>query len=328
MDKHTDDVAHPHSLAHQIAHWDLIGSVCERIRKTEIAGILLFVFIFIGSLVIGCVNIWGEKYSLKLSSELLGALPGFILLIPLGILLRKRYPYCAQMMLGISWALVLMAAIMLGASAIALTPHTTIDNTLYHLDASLGFHVTALMAWAHQFPSFINVLNVCYLSWGYQITLVPIALGILKKQHRLDEYVIAFLSLFIIGGAIYYFFPTVAPAGVEHSAYFTASQHQLVTFFMEVHHHQSFSQLPDGLIAFPSFHVMYALLILFVLRSTKWLLFPMLIINGLLIFSTMALGYHYLMDVLASTCIAAITLPLTHWGVSHLNQGELIKSNE
>ena len=61
MNKHTDDVAHPYSLAQQIAHWDLLGSVCERIRKTEIAGILLFVFIFIGSLAIGCVNIWGEK---------------------------------------------------------------------------------------------------------------------------------------------------------------------------------------------------------------------------------------------------------------------------
>ena len=51
---------------------------------------------------------------------------------------------------------------------------------------------------------------------------------------------------------IYYFFPTIAPAGIMHSPYFNDTHFGLVTRYYEIHQSLPISVLGSGIISFPS----------------------------------------------------------------------------
>lgn len=198
-------------------------------------------------------------------------------------------------------------------AGIVTTPFVIIDYHLAQWDRWLGFDVLQFMAWAQQFPALIKVLYFCYYSWQFQIVLAPLLLAVLNKSREINHYLISSAICFIICITIYYFFPTIAPAGIMHSAYFTSDQYHLVTRFYEVHQSLPISFYDGGIISFPSGHVIFSLLVLISLRQVKWVFYPMLVINFFLIMATMALGYHYLVDVLASFIIVALVVTTMHY---------------
>ena len=63
---------------------------------------------------------------------------------------------------------------------------------------------------------------------------------------------------------------------------------------------------PQGLISFPSFHTTVALLLTAGLRRERWLFPIACIVNGTMVISTISMGGHYLIDVLAGIIIAAL----------------------
>ena len=169
-----------------------------------------------------------------------------------------------------------------------------------------------LMQWVYQYPKFVILLKICYATWLLQIIIVPLILALLKKSKEINTFFISVLISFVFAGVIYYFFPTIAPAGVMESPYFLSNQHSLVTRFYEIHQHLPISVFDGGYVAFPSCHTMQTLLVLVACRKIKTMFYPLLIINALLIFATLGLGYHYLVDVLAAFVIVGITMGLTN----------------
>lgn len=195
-------------------------------------------------------------------------------------------------------------------AAIITTPFTLIDYHLVQWDRWLGFDVTRFMAWAHQFPYLMKALSFGYGTWVPQVLLAPILLAVLNKSKAVNQYLIANAICMVFWYLIYYFFPTIAPAGVMHSPYFVANQYDLVTRYYEVHQFLPISTFEGGMISFPSGHVMCALLVLLALREVKIVFYPMLVINALLIMATLALGYHYLVDIIASFVIVAFAIAI------------------
>jgi membrane-associated phospholipid phosphatase len=55
----------------------------------------------------------------------------------------------------------------------------------------------------------------------------------------------------------------------------------------------------QGVVSFPSFHTVLGVITTYALRDTLWLMIPVLLINGTMIVSTMPIGGHHLVDVLA-----------------------------
>jgi membrane-associated phospholipid phosphatase len=55
----------------------------------------------------------------------------------------------------------------------------------------------------------------------------------------------------------------------------------------------------EGVVSFPSFHTMLGIMIIYAARDTRWLLIPVLLVNGTMIVSTLTVGGHHLADVLA-----------------------------
>jgi hypothetical protein len=66
----------------------------------------------------------------------------------------------------------------------------------------------------------------------------------------------------------------------------------------------------EGIITFPSFHTACAVLLPYLFRQHRYLRWPVLAMNVLMLFSIPNHGYHYLVDMLAGAPIAGLAIGL------------------
>lgn len=247
---------------------------------------------------------------LSFANQYATAIPGLIIVWIMGVLLRERRPRLGLFLSSFSQSFLFILVVAYALSATITTPFPMIDHQLLAIDERLGFSSLGVLNWTYQFPWFVKLLQICYDTWFFQILLAPLILALLKDIKAIDRYLIAtFLSL-IIGAAIYYFWPTIAPAGILESPHFLQSQHELVMRFNQVHQSLPITAFGGGMIAFPSFHVVNCLLVTYAFRRYRYLLIPLLALNSFAIFSTMGLGYHYLVDVIGGFLLAYFSIKL------------------
>ena len=185
-------------------------------------------------------------------------------------------------------------------NAVQFTPFIPIDDKIIHLEKTLHIHLLSIISWTNQFPTLINVLQIAYSSLGYQMAFLPLYCITQKQYHRLHRYYCLLLLTTLLGFTSYYFFPTTAPASHLHSALFTVDQHATGLKFYQIHHGIRPSTIDGGLIALPSYHTIWALLLLYLGFPHKRLFFlGLLPLNILLIAACFCLGWHYVLDILA-----------------------------
>jgi membrane-associated phospholipid phosphatase len=71
----------------------------------------------------------------------------------------------------------------------------------------------------------------------------------------------------------------------------------------------SLQHLP-GLTSVPSLHTAMGLIVIYCCRGKAWVLFPLILVNGLMIAATPIFGGHYFVDVLAGAAIAAAAIAI------------------
>ena len=197
-------------------------------------------------------------------------------------------------------------------NSVQYTPFQPIDTWLIQFDQMLGFSTPQALEVGHSSPLIYDSLYLAYNSLMGQLIIVPSVVFFCRGQTPvIDNYFKQLLICGLIGMLIYYFLPTVGPAHYFDSAYFSAQEHNTFLKFYEVHHDLPVLSPTGGIIAFPSFHVIWALLVTWVARSLKWLLYPLVVINVLLVLATLLLGWHYLVDVIASFVLVAVAIRLT-----------------
>ncbi len=202
-----------------------------------------------------------------------------------------------------------MSVLALATNAVQYTPFTTIDKYIVSAESLIQIHEDGIATWTHQWPRFYSLLTFIYNSLPYQMCYIPLFIIICRKKGLIAEYFCLLLISALLGFSIYYFFPTTGPASVFGGPSFTEAQYATGLKFSQIHHHMQPSTLDGGLIALPSFHVIWSWFCLYLLNPWKWLFLMMLPINGLLIISCVLLGWHYPTDILA----AAIVILLSHW---------------
>lgn len=194
-----------------------------------------------------------------------------------------------------------------------LTPFTPIDSTLAHWDTTLGIHTTHMMAWIHQSRHswqhrLIPLLQAAYASIMPLMMLTPFFLRCTQQNaKRSRRYLLATMFGGLIASIIYFFWPTTAPITVLPSPYYNVDANLLLHRFILIHHNLPFVHTSGlGLIAFPSCHVIWTCLLIFAYWHRPILRWLMLMLGGLIIWATMALGYHYGVDVIAGMIIAVL----------------------
>jgi hypothetical protein len=67
----------------------------------------------------------------------------------------------------------------------------------------------------------------------------------------------------------------------------------------------------QGIVCFPSYHTVLAILLIYAHRGLRWSLPPVLVINSLMLLSIPSEGGHYLADMFAGGSVAVVAIAIT-----------------
>jgi membrane-associated phospholipid phosphatase len=200
------------------------------------------------------------------------------------------------------------------------------DALLAELDGHLGFHWTSFLGAINDRPFLAGLLAKSYESTAPLTQGVVVWLSIRGCGERLSEFLalLCLSSLGLVAGML------LAPAAGAF-VYFEPARHLFENFaaggdmwpFLD-----AFNGLRDGsltkidissvqgVVSFPSFHTMLGIITTYALRDTRALFIPAVMLNGTMIVSTLPVGGHYLVDVLAGAAISFAAIHGIRYGFS------------
>ena len=184
-----------------------------------------------------------------------------------------------------------------------------VDGQLAHIDYIIGFDWGHVFQWSKAQP-IGAVLRSAYLSIPFQVIIFALWCGALHRKERLYEvFWILFVSAFVTG-AIFGFFPALGPAhalGLDNSlAEVNPGLGRALADVISIRSGMNSSadiQRLNGIVAFPSFHTICAIVFIYGFRrSIVW--WAIVLLNMLMLMSVPAFGGHYLIDVLVGIVVA------------------------
>ena len=189
------------------------------------------------------------------------------------------------------------------------------DPWLAAADARLGVYVPALAAWTRAHPAISLLATFTYFTFQPQLVLAVFVLAALRERERLWELAFHFHTCLIVSVAALAVWPAVCT-----TAYYgftsTIDMTHLVAQIKGFHEGRmtvvSFDEL-EGLVSFPSVHVAGALMVTWAFRRRRWIVIPLMVLNGGLIISTVVTGVHYAVDVLAAAPLFACSAAAYRW---------------
>jgi len=216
--------------------------------------------------------------------------------------------------------LILVVAVMIPISYIATSANLPLmDPSLLCLDRLLGFDFRSYLNFINGRPWLISVLATGYRAIHWQILLVVVALPLVGYHRKVAQFLCAFLLALTVTICISAAVPAIGVYGVmnltppdfpnivETGGYPGGYADTLrvapllrdgslrVLDFFEM----------AGVLTFPSFHAISAILYLWTFWSIQWLRPFNLVCNGTMLASTPVGGGHFLVDVIAGIVVAA-----------------------
>jgi hypothetical protein len=225
-----------------------------------------------------------------------------------GLWIREREPRAAFVLVDGGFyglAMIASAALVTGAQY---TPFPPIDPVLARWDAALGYDTVAVLRWVAARPALRFALDRVYDSTDLLLALAPLAAFWRRDRRVMRVYLFAVVYTFLAGALFYYFFPSSGPAGVYASPDFLPVQRATFMKFSQVHGRLPVTTVLGGMIAFPSFHVAWSVLLTYAALPDRRLFRAAAAWNALVIASTVVLGWHYVVDVPAGILLAALGL--------------------
>jgi membrane-associated phospholipid phosphatase len=210
--------------------------------------------------------------------------------------------------LTIPWALFLAVVLPYFVDFAARLNFPLWDAYFVRLDRSLGISVPAITTWAGN--HWLGVL--ANKSYPLLIPLLPIAFfapALTGKVEQAQEFVISNLAAFAIGIPAFALLPAVGPWYGYHLKALPEQmycQTELVALRLPGPH---ISQVA-GIVCFPSFHVIWAIICVRSLWGFRPLRIPVALLSGLLILSTLTTGWHYFTDVLGGFAVAGLSIAI------------------
>lgn len=195
------------------------------------------------------------------------------------------------------------AILVVATNAVQYTPFPPIDAHILALQTHAPFTVEDLLNWSSTHQSIKMALETIYISLTYQMTYLPLFVILMGHITRVREYYFLLLITALIGYGFYYFFPTTAPASMINSIHFNELQRATGLKFSQIHQHIPPTTLEGGMVALPSFHVIWAYLCVYLVRDWRYIFHILLVINLILAAACVILGWHYILDVGASIVV-------------------------
>lgn len=185
-------------------------------------------------------------------------------------------------------------------NAVQTTPFAPIDPWLLKLDRQLGYSTLGVLAFIKAAPILDHALSFAYACMAPELALVPCLLALQREFETLKRLYFMLLTTALIGFLGYYFWPTTAPASVLHSPLFSPEQQATGLKFYALHQRQPIYSTAGGLIAMPSFHIIWACLCQYAVNRLPYIRYILGLLNLLLIAACIGLGWHYAVDLFGS----------------------------
>jgi hypothetical protein len=190
----------------------------------------------------------------------------------------------------------------------ARTPMPLADALFARADRALGFDWPAWYAVVRSHPRLETAFAVAYASMSPQTVAAVIGFALLGQRRRGDEAIWA-LALSII--------PTLAISAVLPAegawAHFgfaagdpPVSLEQFLALRADRLHMLNPADL-GGIITFPSYHAVWAILVPWLLRGTPFFV-PALLLDATMMAAAVSEGGHYLVDLFGGTAVAALAI--------------------
>ena len=180
------------------------------------------------------------------------------------------------------------------------------DALLVRLDATMGVNIGSVAHWA-SLHWIAHAVNLTYVLLAPMLILAFLVTGLTGKATAVKRLLVANLAAFVIGLPMFVLVPAVGPWYGEHYAP-DRSQAVCQADLLLQRDPGPYQHRPVGVICFPSFHVMWAILCAAALSSFRRLRWPAWILAALIVASTMLTGWHYFSDVLGGFALAAVSL--------------------
>ena len=139
------------------------------------------------------------------------------------------------------------------------------------------------------------------------LVIVPIVLIIFQEKIELHAFYQFIMRSTVIGFLIYFFFPSCGPASFFPKEFFEYYQLDNSLKFQQIHHGLYPTTELGGLIAFPSFHVIWAYACVYPLEKRAWIQSMMYLWFIFICISCVMLGWHYSLDIVGSLGIIWLT---------------------
>ncbi|MFO1023612.1 MAG: phosphatase PAP2 family protein [Acetobacteraceae bacterium] len=194
-------------------------------------------------------------------------------------------------------------------SYLVLTLHLPLaDRWLAAVDEALGFDWPAWNRFVHNHTLFHTLLVAAYRSLGVQMLITLFALPLSGMVRRNREFLTATGISLLLTVTIAALLPAES-AWVWYKSGEPVAPGPLADFLAMRRGGAVAVDLRDlrGIVTFPSFHVVMAVLLAWASRGTRFSLLS-LVINGLMIVATPTEGGHYLIDGIAGLAIAAVSI--------------------
>ena len=183
------------------------------------------------------------------------------------------------------------------------------DEFLACLDHLFGFNVPAIAAFAanHWLGRLINGAYPLLTPLLCVAIFVPALTG---KVRNAQQFLTSNLIAFLLVAPMYGLLPAIGPWFGYHLEP-NASQMFIQQSVLDLRNSGRYILQVYGVICFPSFHVIWAILCVNALWCFNFLRIPLVLLSGLIILSTITGGWHYFVDVLAGVLVASVAVALS-----------------
>ena len=183
------------------------------------------------------------------------------------------------------------------------------DSAFAGIDRSLGFNVPALMEWAARCGWAGTLLNKSY-ALLLPLLLLAIFLPALAGRERLNPQNSSLRIASLLRSRFRYLRSSLL-SDLRAIYHFPArpDQRQCESLLLALRGSGAFLVMPGqdaGIMCFPSFHVIWAVLSVRALWGFRRLRVPVSVLAGLISASTMTTGWHYFVDVLGGLVVAEV----------------------
>lgn len=192
-------------------------------------------------------------------------------------------------------------------------PNPLIDEKLIAVDQMLGFDWPGFVTALARYPLLARVLELTYHSSLPQIVILIIVLAALSRATDLHRLLLVGMVTLAFAVSFWWVWPSVGPSGFRSipedvlqatGLYFDDAYGAYLRYLVEVGPPRISPEVVTGVVAFPSYHMIMACMVVWYSRRTP-LFIPALIVNALMIPAILSHGGHHMVDVFAGAIVFA-----------------------